>query len=47
VHTSIQFRIMYNLRAVRWTGEHRGRSMALQDPLIAEADLLRSVVSEN
>jgi hypothetical protein len=36
---------MYNLRAVRWAGEHRRRSMALQDPLIAEANLLRSVLA--
>jgi hypothetical protein len=45
VHTSIHFCIIDTLRTVRWAAEHRGRSMALQDPLIAEADLLQSVLA--
>jgi hypothetical protein len=42
---NIEFCIMYNLRPVMLAGEHRGRSVALQHPVIAEPDLLQSVLA--
>jgi hypothetical protein len=43
LHPSMRFRIMRRLRGAMWTGEHRGRSAALQYPvnaLAVGADLL-------
>jgi hypothetical protein len=43
--TTIDFCINTPPHDEEWAGDHKGKSLALQDPLILEADLLRSVLA--